>query len=196
MALSSDVVEAVSGYLEATVQSLIANGAANVMNNIGINQENLQMAKQLLNIMDSAILSIDSIIKFVPKNIHMVPSAKVAMSAICTSLKDMFDAMYISLENQYYLTINEAITNLPSTQEILKDSQELLLTLAYNMIDEQCVKYTGYTLVELYYMCNDIIRTFKAWKAYRKSLKHAKEGGYVDAGFLQILMEMQLSNSY
>ena len=182
MALSRDVVNAVSQYLEATVQSLIAGGAANIMSQIGINQENLQLAQQILNLMDSSIFKIESILKFVPSNIHMVPSAKVAMSNICTSLKDMFDAMYLAVEEKYYETINDAITNLPTAQEALKDAQEALLTIAYNMIDEQCVKYTGYHLVELYYMCRDLIAKYKYWQQKRKEMKQLREQGYVDAG--------------
>ena len=101
----------------------------------------------------------------------MMPSAKVAMSNICTSLKDMFDAMYISLEQQYYETINDAITNLPSIQEMLKDAQDALLNIALNMIDEQCVKYTGYHIVELYFMCRDLIAKYKYWQQKRKEMK-------------------------
>jgi len=57
------------------------------------------MAKTILNLMDSALFNIVGIIKMVPTNIHMVPSAKVAMNSICTSLKDMYQAIYIDLEN-------------------------------------------------------------------------------------------------
>jgi len=39
------------------------------------------------------------------------------MSSIATSLKDMFMGMWIGLENAYYETINQAITNLPSLEE-------------------------------------------------------------------------------
>lgn len=179
MALSRDVINAVSQYLEATVQSLIAGGAANIMNNIGINQENLQFAQQILNLMDSSIFKIESILKFIPTNIHMVPSPKVAMSSICTSLKDMYEAMYTAVEQKYYETINDAITNLPSMQEILKDSQEALLNIAYNMIDEQCVKYTGMHLVELYFLCRKYIALYKEWKQRRKEKKQMGEEGYI-----------------
>jgi len=72
--------------------------------------------------MDSTLFNITGIIKMFPKNIQMVPSAKIAMGSICTSLKDMYQAIYTDLENQYYETINDAITNLPSMQEALKDA--------------------------------------------------------------------------
>ena len=100
MALSREVTDLVSQYLETTVQSLIAGGTADMVSKLGINQENIEIAQQILNLMDSTLFKIQSIIKFVPSNIHMMPSAKVAMSNICTSLKDMFDATYISLEQQ------------------------------------------------------------------------------------------------
>lgn len=182
MALSRDVVNAVSQYLEATVQSLIASGAAGIMGKIGVNEDNLQLAHQILNLMDSSIFKIQSILKFVPSNIHMVPSAKIAMSSICTSLKDMFDAIYMSVEQKYYETINDAITNLPSAQEALKDAQELLINLATNMIDEQCVKYTGFHLVELYYKCSGLIAKYKQWQRQKKETQQLREQGYIDAG--------------
>lgn len=175
MAISGAITDAVTQYLEVTIQSLIAGGASNLMNNLGINQETLGMAQSILNLMDSTLFNITGIIKMFPKNIQMVPSAKIAMGSICTSLKDMYQAIYIDLENQYYETINDAITNLPSMQEALKDAQVLLMNTIWTMINEQCVKYTGYTLPELYYMCSDYIHKYKACKEARKEQKRRKK---------------------
>lgn len=175
MAISGAITDAVTQYLEVTIQSLIAGGASNLMNSLGINQETLGMAQSILNLMDSTLFNITGIIKMFPKNIQMVPSAKIAMSSICTSLKDMYQAIYTDLENQYYETINDAITNLPSMQEALKDAQVLLMNTIWVMINEQCIKYTGYTLPELYYMCSDYIHKYKAWKEARKEQKRRKK---------------------
>lgn len=175
MAISGAITDAVTQYLEVTIQSLIAGGASNLMSSLGINQETLGIAQSILNLMDSTLFNITGIIKMFPKNIQMVPSAKIAMSSICTSLKDMYQAIYIDLENQYYETINDAITNLPSMQEALKDAQVLLMNTIWIMINEQCIKYTGYTLPELYYMCSDYIHKYKAWKEARKEQKRRKK---------------------
>lgn len=175
MAISGAITDAVTQYLEVTIQSLIAGGASNLMNNLGINQETLGMAQSILNLMDSTLFNITGIIKMFPKNIQMLPSAKIAIGSICTSLKDMYQAIYIDFENQYYETINDAITNLPSMQEVLKDAQELLMNTIWVMINEQCIKYTGYTLPELYYMCSDYIHKYKAWKEARKEQKRRKK---------------------
>lgn len=175
MAISGAITDVVTQYLEVTIQSLIAGGASNLMNNLGINQETLGMAQSILNLMDSTLFNITGIIKMFPKNIQMLPSAKVAIGSICTSLKDMYIAIYNDLENEYYETINDAITNLPSMQEVLKDAQELLMNTIWVMINEQCIKYTGYTLPELYYMCSDYIHKYKAWKEARKEQKRRKK---------------------
>ena len=175
MEISGAITEAVTQYLEVTIQSLIAGGASNLMNNLGINQETLGMAQSILNLMDSTLFNITGIIKMFPKNIQMLPSAKIAIGSICTSLKDMYIAIYNDLENEYYETINDAITNLPSIQEVLKDAQELLMNTIWVMINEQCIKYTGYTLPELYYMCSDYIHKYKAWKEARKEQKRRKK---------------------
>lgn len=175
MEISGAITDAVTQYLEVTIQSLIAGGASNIMSSLGINQETLSMAQNILNLMDSTLFNITGIIKMFPKNIQMVPSAKIAMNNICTSLKDMYQAIYIDLENQYYETINDAITNLPTAQEALKDAQELLMNTIWIMINEQCVKYTGHTFPELYYMCSDYIHKYKAWKEARKEQKRRKK---------------------
>ena len=175
MEISGAITDAVTQYLEVTIQSLIAGGASNLMNNLGINQETLSMAQSILNLMDSTLFNITGIIKMFPKNIRMVPSAKIAIGSICTSLKDMYIAIYNDLENEYYETINDAITNLPSIQEVLKDAQELLMNTIWVMINEQCIKYTGYTLPELDYMCSDYIHKYKAWKEARKEQKRRKK---------------------
>lgn len=175
MEISGAITDAVTQYLEVTIQSLIAGGASNLMNNLGINQETLGMAQSILNLMDSTLFNITGIIKMFPKNIQMLPSAKIAIGSICTSLKDMYIAIYNDLENEYYETINDAITNLPSMQEVLKDAQELLMNTIWVMINEQCIKYTGYTLPELYYMCSDYIHKYKAWKEVRKEQKRRKK---------------------
>ena len=175
MEISGAITDAVTQYLEVTIQSLIAGGASNLMNNLGINQETLGMAQSILNLMDSTLFNITGIIKMFPKNIQMLPSAKIAIGSICTSLKDMYIAIYNDLENEYYETINDAITNLPSMQEVLKDAQELLMNTILIMINEQCIKYTGYTLPELYYMCSDYIHKYKAWKEARKEQKRRKK---------------------
>lgn len=175
MAISGAITDAVTQYLEVTIQSLIAGGASNLMSSLGINQETLGMAQSILNLMDSTLFNITGIIKMFPKNIQMMPSAKIAMGSICTSLKDMYIAIYNDLENEYYETINDAITNLPSMQEVLKDAQELLMNTIWVMINEQCIKYTGYTLPELYYMCSDYIHKYKAWKEARKEQKRRKK---------------------
>lgn len=175
MEISGAITDAVTQYLEVTIQSLIAGGASNLMNNLGINQETLGMAQSILNLMDSTLFNITGIIKMFPKNIQMLPSAKIAIGSICTSLKDMYIAIYNDLENEYYETINDAITNLPSMQEVLKDAQELLMNTIWVMINEQCIKYTGYTLPDLYYMCSDYIHKYKAWKEARKEQKRRKK---------------------
>ena len=175
MEISGAITDAVTQYLEVTIQSLIAGGASHLMNNLGINQETLGMAQSILNLMDSTLFNITGIIKMFPKNIQMLPSAKIAIGSICTSLKDMYIAIYNDLENEYYETINDAITNLPSMQEVLKDAQELLMNTIWVMINEQCIKYTGYTLPELYYMCSDYIHKYKAWKEARKEQKRRKK---------------------
>lgn len=168
MSISSSITEAVSQYVEVSIQSLIAGGTANIMDQIGVNQETMELANRMLSLMDSAVFKINSILKFVPKNIHTSPGAKAAMSTICCSFKDIFMAAYAAAENLYYEKVNDAITNLPSAQEALKDAQELLMNLAIQLVDEQFLRYFGISIVEMYYQCRPLIAKFKQWQQYKR----------------------------
>ena len=164
MLLSATVVNAITQYIETTIQSFIAGNAQNVLEKIGINQETLEMTNKILGIIDSATFKIDSILKFVPTNIRIIPDTGGMTTKLCTSLKDMYMAIWLNLQQEYYKTINDAITNLPTTQEALKDSLVILQSLAENLINEQCRSYTGKSLVELRYMCAPIIQKYKEYK--------------------------------
>ena len=164
MLLSATVVNAITQYIETTIQSFIAGNAQNVLEKIGINQETLEMTNKILGIIDSATFKINSILKFVPTNIRIIPDTGGMTTKLCTSLKDMYMAIWLNLQQEYYKTINDAITNLPTTQEALKDSLVILQSLAENLINEQCRSYTGKSLVELRYMCAPIIQKYKEYK--------------------------------
>lgn len=176
--MSLNITEAILQYVEFTVQSLIASGGINVLNKLGINQDTLEIAQRIVDITDAAIFKIQAIIPCIPKNIQFVPDFTGAMSSIATSLKDMFMGMWIGLENVYYETINQAITNLPSLEEAQKDLIEASIMIGLQMIDVQCIKYTGHTLVELYYMCNSLIQMYKQYKESREQLRQLESEGY------------------
>lgn len=171
MLLSATVINAITQYIETTIQSLIADNTASVLNKLGINEETLDMTNQILGIIDSAIFKINSILTFVPTNIKTIPSNGSMTSKITTSLKDMYMAVWLNIQKKYYETINDAITNLPTAQEALKDSLEALQNLAEELINQQCIRYTGKTLVELRYMCRNIINTYNKWKERKKKAR-------------------------
>ena len=173
MLLSSSVVNAITQYIETTIQSFIANNTQSILENIGINQETLEMTNNILGIINSASFKIKSILKFVPTNIRMIPDVGSITSSLCTSLKDMYMAIWLNIQQQYYTTINDALTNLPSAQEALKDSLIALQSLANDLIEQQCIRYTGKSLVELRYMCSHIINIYKE---YKKKKELARKG--------------------
>lgn len=173
MMLSSTVINAISQYIEATIQSMIAGKSTELLQQLGINEENLEFTNQILDIIDTTTFKINSIIKMVPKNIKMIPSGNSFMSSLTTSLKDMYEAIWLDIQNKYYMTINDAITNLPSSIEALHDAQEALLKLAEGMISDLTYQYTGKTLPELLYICRGLIAKYKE---YREKIKLARQG--------------------
>ena len=176
--MAYNITDAITYFVEATVQSLIADGAANILSKMGINKDTLEIAQRIVDIGESALFKIEAIIPFIPKNIALVPSFGASLTAFATSLKDMFLAAWVQIENVYYETINQAITNLPSWEEIQKDAIDEILALGLLMIDQQCIKYTGHTLVELYYMCAGLISMYKAYKESRKQMRELEAEGY------------------
>lgn len=176
--LSLNITDAITQYVELTIQSLIVNGAVNVLNKLGINQDTLEIAQKIIDIADAAVFKINAIIPCIPKNIMFIPDSGSMLSSITTSLKDMFLGMWIGLENMYYETINQAITNLPNWEEIQKDAIDALIDLGLTLIDQQCIKYTGHTLVELYYMCIPLIKLYSTYKEARKQLRELESEGY------------------
>lgn len=193
MMLSSTVINAISQYIEATVQSLVAGKSIELLNQLGINQENLELTDKILGIVDSAVFKINSILKMVPKNIKTLPEGQTFMSSLTTSLKDMYMAIWINLEHEYNITINEAILNMPSAIEALHDAQEALLNLAENLINDQVYRYTGKTLPELLYICRNLISKYNE---YKEKLKLARQGvdiksvSHIELNYEQIKSEL------
>ena len=173
MLLSSTVVNAITQYIETTIQSLIANNVTEMLDNLGINKDTLELTNRILGIIDSVVFKINSILKFIPTNIKTIPSTNSITSSINTSLKDMYMAIWLNLQAQYYETINDAITNLPTAQEALKDSINALKDMAESLINQQCIKYTGLTLVEIKYKCQYVIDTYQK---YKKKKEQARMG--------------------
>ena len=173
MVLSSNIINAITLYIEKSIQSLIADNAEQVLEKLGINKETLDLTNKILNIIDKATFKINSILKFIPKNIKTVPAGNAITSSICTSLKDMYMAIWLNLQIEYYETINDAILSIPPAQEALQQSIDALKTLAENIISQQIYQYTGKTLVELKYMCQKVIDTYEK---YKKKKEQARRG--------------------
>lgn len=176
---SSLLVNSITSLVEGYVQTLLSATSGNILNKIGINQENIELAQFIINLGKSAITKVESIIPFIPKNITMIPDAKSSLSSLTTSLKDMFMSMYVNVEHAYYETINEAITNFPSWEEVQKDAIEAFINLANKLIDDLCYKYFGKTLIELYYMCLPVINLYKKYKEYRTKKSEQEQNGII-----------------
>lgn len=173
MLLSSNVINAITQYIETTIQSFIADNTEQNLALLGINTDTLKMTEQILTLINNANSRVNSILKFVPTNIKMIPDSGSLTRDICTSLKDMYMAIWLNIRQQYHETINDALTNLPTAQEALAETLKALQTLAEDIINQQCIRYTGKTLVELRYMCYDVIAKYKK---YREKVKLARQG--------------------
>lgn len=179
-AMSAAMVEGVARYMEVTLQTFISSGVTNIMSAMGINESTLSIAKQMVNIVDNGMTLAASIMTAIPTNIYMVPSGTSLTTAICTSFRDMFDAMWLSTQQAYYTEWNNAITNLPSLEEVQRDIILMAIEQSYQLIDGYVYKYTGYHILELYYLVRHYIALYKK---YREMKRQMNSNGYnVEAG--------------
>lgn len=179
-AMSAAMVEGVARYMEVTLQTFISAGVTNIMNAMGINETTMSLAKQMVNIVDNGMTLASSIITAVPTNIYMVPHGTSLTTAVCTSFRDMFDAMWTSTQEAYYTEWNNAITNLPSLEEVQHDIILMAIDAAMQLIDDYVYKYTGYHILELYYLVRHYIALYKQYREMKRQM--ASNGYNVEAG--------------
>lgn len=179
MGMSNAIIEGVSRYMEVLIQTFISSGATNILSAMGINPTTIGIAKQLVNIADTGMTLVSSIMTAVPSNIYMIPSGSSCMDVLCTSFRDIFDSMYISLKEQLLTEWNNAITNLPTLEEMYKELLQVAIDQAMALLDMYCFKYTGYHIYELYYMVHHYIALYKQYKEMKKQMN--SNGYNVDA---------------
>jgi len=92
------------------------------MSYLGVNQDTLEIANNILSIINNAAFKLMSIIASFPKNINMLPDDSTSLlTPLTATLKDMFLTKWLELEKVYYEKVTNAITNLPSLQEVKLD---------------------------------------------------------------------------
>ena len=169
--MSNAVVQGVSKYMEATIQGFISAGMTYLLQTMGINEETMNIAKQVLNIADNSITLVSSIIKSTPSDVYMIPSGNSVPAVICASLRDMYDALILGFKEQVVDEWNNMVTNLPDIEQVQYDLIMSLIAQAELLIDAQCVKYTGYTLMQLIYMVKHYIALYKQYRQVKKQEK-------------------------
>lgn len=191
--MSGAIVSGIQQYLEFTVQSIIATGSANLMSYLGVNQDTLEIANNILSIINNAAFKLMSIIASFPKNINMLPDDSTSLlTPLTATLKDMFLTKWLELEKVYYEKVTNAITNLPSLQEVKLDMINMSIQLATNLIDAQVIEYFGMSLIELIYMCKHYIDLYNE---YKRKKKLAREGIETvkerDINYEEVLLELK-----
>ena len=169
------ILDAVSGMLEQALQSLLTQGVESLYNSMGINTENLQLAKDVLNLAGGAVEKLRSIVSILPMGVSVTPSTKECMTSLCKSFRDMMIEQYKSLKLIYDETVGAAITCMGNVVEIAKESLEVIIEIITTMIDEQVYQWTGYHFVEIMYMCQQGIALYRQYREARKAQKEQQE---------------------
>ena len=184
------VLDEVGGIMESMVNAAF-DSADNYMQNrvyelsdkfyeaLGINKDSLELSGKVIDMINTSITHFSCILKLVPTNIIMVPSARQTLTSMISSYKTLLMAAYVDIKAMYYKTKNALINNMPTTLEILILTENTILDMMINQIDQLTYQYLGYTLQELYMLCREGINKFKAW---RDALRRLREMSNDDNG--------------
>ena len=169
--MAKQSVSAVTGMVENIMQTLLTQGIDAIYNALGINQESITLAQQVINISQGSIAQIQSIISILPIGIDVTPSTKACLNSFCASYKDMILEQYNSLKMIYNETIGAAITCCGNIIEVLKESVDVILNMLEPLLDPYVFQYTGYHIVEIMNMTKKGVQMLKAYRKSRKDKK-------------------------
>lgn len=194
-------VEGLVNSLNQEMQEFIGGGIDKIYNSLGLSEENLQLAKTIINATGGAVAKVASIISVIPVDISMVPSVKETLSPMCTSIKEVAWGIYKDMMFQYHQMMNLVMRQLANPTELLCAVVMVVVEEIEKRIDEQCYKYTGYHILEIYNMCVTGIQLFNTIKNLARPKVPEGSAGYevdVDVNTQVALKQeaMQRLNAY
>lgn len=118
-----------------------------------------------------------SVASILPGGVTYTPSIRNRMNGIWNSMKQTTKALKLKAEQATELPENDESINPNMADAMVESLKDAVISVALSMLDEQCVKYTGFHISELYGMyCTG--RSLYQTMSYYKKL--SKEGYVVD----------------
>lgn len=147
------------------MQDFIGKGIDKIYEAVGINEESLSFAKTILNATGSAAAKAASILSIIPVDVTVTPGVKNPMAPFCMSVKEVAWTMYNEMMLMYHQMAVLVMKQLANPTELLVAAVMMAVEQIEKMADEQCYKYTGYHILEIYNMCVTGIQLFNMIRA-------------------------------
>lgn len=177
-------VDLVIAQVENLVAEIGLKGQEALYDALGLNEQVLQQAKQIVAIarhasnigMSIIMKGITMLNAYQSSQINLPMDAYVAALTLCASFADRFYGAIMEAYGVYINFLVLCIVNPDAALELLVEFILVNVRQIYDMLDEQVYMYTGYHIQEIIAMCSRGIKLYKEYKARKKAKKEqAKE---------------------
>ena len=154
--------------MDTLMQDVVTKGVDAIYEALGLNAQTLQLASTLVQSAKNAATIGKDVAQFIPMSKDCFPMAKNVLTelilqyiqVVMQPLIQQVVYTYYELKNAVLLLDRDSVTELA-----LAVGFEVLDTIT-QMVDEQVFKYTGYTIMEIYYKC---AKGFQQMAAYKRA---------------------------
>lgn len=174
-------VDAVIQMVEDTLQGVLLDGADALYEALGLNEEVLNFAKNIVQMaMHATDLAGSAVLKGMALansfDAHSIPmSAAAAALAVTKSIVDTWINGMVEKYGIYAEMVIQFIVDPGEALEMLKGLINIALKQIEELIDEQCIKYLGMSLTEIKFYCIQGLNMYKQYKAARKARKEQEQ---------------------
>lgn len=161
---ATGAIDNLNNQLTQEMQALITNGIDKVYNSLGLTDDNIAFAKNILSIANNAIPKLDMIFSLIPNNVTVTPVVKETMSPLTSSVLQILKAQYAEALSTYKQLNESLVTVIGQPLEVVNACIILIVDKVEALIDEQIYKYTGYHLNEIPPLCIKAIQLINQLK--------------------------------
>ena len=174
-------MEMVITQIEDTVQQIAEKGASELYSALGINEETITFAKNVIKIASNATSFAGAAVMKGLLVLNSFDTYSIPLSVATCALQmvanfaDMILKSFIEAYGIYIDLIVEFIVDPGAALEIVKEVIDIALQQIYEMIDEQVYKYLGMSIAQIRYYIRKGWDLYKQYRAARKKKKEEKE---------------------
>lgn len=176
-------VDLIVAQVETLVAEIGLKGQEALYDALGLNEQVLQQAKQIVaiarhasNIGVSVIMrGITLLNAYQSSQINLPMDAYVGALTLCASYADLFFGGIMQAYGVYINFLVLCIVNPDAAIELLTEYILTCVKQIYDMIDQQVYMYTGYYIQEIVAMCSRGIKLYQEYRAYKKAKKEEEK---------------------